>query len=316
MSLAGVRAAGGEDPRAAAVAHRRRGRAAAAGGRDDGPRCAGSARPRRGARCAARRYASALALVVARSGWSRSAGRCWSTPTRRSAAPADAPWLFVLLLPLLLAVVLAEIADGGMDAKAVALLGVLAAVGAALRPLGGGAAGFEPVFFLLVAGRAGVRARLRLRARPVTLFAAALLTGGVGPWLPFQMLARGLGRLLRRLPAAGQRAGAEIALLGGLRGRRRAALRRADEPLVLAVRHRAGQRDLLLAGAPVIENLGRSGVHAGDLAGLGHPARRSPTPCSSRSPAGRCCSPCAGRPGGRRSSAVPEFVPPDGTMSG
>ena len=50
---------------------------------------------------------------------------------------------------------LAEIADGGMDAKAVALLGVLAAVGAALRPLGGGVAGFEPVFFLLVlAGRA------------------------------------------------------------------------------------------------------------------------------------------------------------------
>ncbi len=49
---------------------------------------------------------------------------------------------------------LAEIADGGMDAKAVALLGVLAAVGAALRPLGGGVAGFEPVFFLLViAGR-------------------------------------------------------------------------------------------------------------------------------------------------------------------
>ena len=35
---------------------------------------------------------------------------------------SDAPWLFVLLLPLVLAVVLAEIADGGMDAKAVARL--------------------------------------------------------------------------------------------------------------------------------------------------------------------------------------------------
>lgn len=47
---------------------------------------------------------------------------------------ADAPWLFAALLPLLVAVVVATIADTGMDAKAVAMLGVLAAVGAALRP--------------------------------------------------------------------------------------------------------------------------------------------------------------------------------------
>ena len=33
---------------------------------------------------------------------------------------SDAPWLFVALLPLLLAIVIAEIADGGIDAKAVA----------------------------------------------------------------------------------------------------------------------------------------------------------------------------------------------------
>ena len=39
-----------------------------------------------------------------------------------------------------------------MDAKAVAMLGVLAAVGAALRPLGAGTAGLEPMFFLLILG--------------------------------------------------------------------------------------------------------------------------------------------------------------------
>ena len=55
--------------------------------------------------------------------------------------------VFVVLLPLLAAVVLAEISDGGLDAKAVAMLGVLAAVGAALRPLGAGTAGLEPMFF-------------------------------------------------------------------------------------------------------------------------------------------------------------------------
>ena len=40
----------------------------------------------------------------------------------------DAPMVFVLMLPLLAAVVLAELTSGGMDAKAVAMLGMLAAV--------------------------------------------------------------------------------------------------------------------------------------------------------------------------------------------
>jgi energy-coupling factor transport system substrate-specific component len=99
----------------------------------------------------------------------------------------DAPLLFALMLPLLMAVVLAELAEGGIDAKTIAMLGVLAAVGAALRPLGTGVAGLEPVFFLLIlAGRAfGPAFGFVLGA--TTLFASALVTAGVGPWLPFQM---------------------------------------------------------------------------------------------------------------------------------
>ncbi|MGH8894651.1 MAG: ECF transporter S component [Actinomycetes bacterium] len=140
---------------------------------------------------------------------------CWPLLVEPGAGldgSATAPWLFVALLPLLLAVVLAEIADGGMDVKSVAVLGVLAAVGAALRPLGGGAAGFEPVFFLLVlAGRALGRG-FGFVLGSVTLFASALLTAGVGPWLPFQMLAAGwVGFLAGCLPPA--RGRAEVALL-------------------------------------------------------------------------------------------------------
>ena len=44
-----------------------------------------------------------------------------------SAHTDDAPWVFAVVLPLLLVVVLAELADGGMDAKAIALLAVLTA---------------------------------------------------------------------------------------------------------------------------------------------------------------------------------------------
>lgn len=111
------------------------------------------------------------------------------TPGSGLAHGGDAPLVFAAILPLLMAVVLAQIAEGGLDVKAVAMLGVLAALGAALRPLGAGTAGVETVFFLLVlAGRVfGPGFGFVLGA--VTLFASALITGGVGPWLPFQMIA-------------------------------------------------------------------------------------------------------------------------------
>ncbi|MGW0605477.1 ECF transporter S component [Streptomyces sp. NPDC002640] len=103
----------------------------------------------------------------------------------------DAPWLFAALLLLLVAVTAATIAESGLGAKAVAMLGVLAAAGAALRPLGAGTAGLEPTFFLmLLAGRV-LGPGFGFVLGSVTLFASALLTGGVGPWLPFQMLSLG-----------------------------------------------------------------------------------------------------------------------------
>jgi energy-coupling factor transport system substrate-specific component len=169
---------------------------------------------------------------------------------------SDAPWLFVLLLPLVLAVVLAEIAEGGMDAKAVALLGVLASVGAALRPLGGGAAGFETVFFLLVLSGRVLGRGFGFVLGSVTLFASALLTAGVGPWLPFQMLAAGwVGFFAGCLPRA--RGWREIALLsayGGLAGLLYGALMNLWMwPFVTGL-----ESDISFqAGAPLTENLGR-----------------------------------------------------------
>ena len=98
-----------------------------------------------------------------------------------------APMVFAVLLPVLMTVVLLEITEGGLDPKAVAMLGVLAAVGAALRPLGAGTAGLETVFFLLVLAGRVFGAGFGFVLGATTLFASALITGGVGPWLPFQM---------------------------------------------------------------------------------------------------------------------------------
>ncbi len=133
------------------------------------------------------RSAAALALVttvgVIAFGWPLLAD-----PGSDLAHSGDAPLVFAVLLPLLLGVLLAEISEGGLDAKAVALLGVLAAVGAALRPFGGGITGFSPVLLLVILGGRVLGRGFGFLLGAVTLFASALLTGGVGPWLPFQML--------------------------------------------------------------------------------------------------------------------------------
>ncbi|MFC8359646.1 ECF transporter S component [Streptomyces griseorubiginosus] len=116
----------------------------------------------------------------------------------------DAPWLFAGLLVLLVAVVAASIAESGLGPKAVAMLGVLAATGAALRPVGAGTAGIEPMFFLMVLSGRVLGPGFGFVLGNVTMFASALLTGGVGPWMPFQMLAMGwftMGAGLLPVPA-------------------------------------------------------------------------------------------------------------------
>ncbi|WP_051717118.1 ECF transporter S component [Streptomyces megasporus] len=129
----------------------------------------------------------------------------------------DAPWLFALLMPLLLGVVMATVSDTGLGAKAVAMLGVLAAAGAALRPLGAGTAGLEPMFFLMVLSGRVLGPGFGFALGGLSMFASALLTGGVGPWLPFQMLTMGwvsMGAGL--LPGPHRLRGrAELAMLAG-----------------------------------------------------------------------------------------------------
>lgn len=161
------------------------------GGRVRDGRVAGERRPPEGRRVRPVRLGprSVVTLVlvsavgVAAFGWPLLAGPAFGT-----AHAADAPWLFGALLPLLVAVAVATIADAGLDAKAVAMLGVLAAVGAALRPLGAGTAGLEPMFFLMVLSGRVLGPGFGFVLGAVTMFASALLTGGVGPWMPFQML--------------------------------------------------------------------------------------------------------------------------------
>lgn len=103
---------------------------------------------------------------------------------------SDAPVILGALVIGLGAVLFVELGRGGLGPKAVALLGVLGAVMVALR-LPGFVAGFSAMFIIvLVAGNAfGPGFGFLLGA--VGTFASGLFIGGLGPWLPFQMVAVG-----------------------------------------------------------------------------------------------------------------------------
>jgi energy-coupling factor transport system substrate-specific component len=101
------------------------------------------------------------------------------------------PWLFALVMTLVLAITFSEFIHARIDAKAIALLGILAAIITALRPLGAGLAGIEPIWVILILGGRALGPAFGFVLGTVSLAASAIITGGVGPWLPFQMIAAG-----------------------------------------------------------------------------------------------------------------------------
>lgn len=110
----------------------------------------------------------------------------------------------VVALAVLL-VGLGAVGGSDLDAKGVALLAVLAALNGALRLLPN-FQGASPIFFLLIVGGFVFGARFGFLLGALSLFVSAIVTGGFGPWLPYQMLGAAwvgasaglLGHTLRR----------------------------------------------------------------------------------------------------------------------
>lgn len=102
-----------------------------------------------------------------------------------------APFVLSLLVFLCLVVLLLEVQQDGISTRLVALLGVLVALNTVLRfaevavP---GPGGFSPIFFLIITTGYVFGARFGFLMGALTLFVSSLVTGGVGPWLPYQML--------------------------------------------------------------------------------------------------------------------------------
>ena len=106
----------------------------------------------------------------------------------------DAALVLTVLVLLCFAVLLLEVQSQVVNTKTVALLGVLVAINATLRlidnvlPIPGG---FSPIFVLITLTGYVYGGRLGFLLGALTLLVSALLTGGVGPWLPYQMFTAG-----------------------------------------------------------------------------------------------------------------------------
>lgn len=105
---------------------------------------------------------------------------------------AVAQIVFMILMPALIVLILAEYNSGGIDSKHLAVLAVLTALNSVIRMLGAGIAGIETVFFLIVISAYVFRSSFGFALGALSLLVSGLITGGIGPWLPFQMMAAGL----------------------------------------------------------------------------------------------------------------------------
>jgi len=103
---------------------------------------------------------------------------------------ADAPWLLALLAPMLILVAISEAGREKLGSRSIALLGALTACAAILR-LPFSFAGANLFFFLPIAFGFVFGSSLGFLLGSLAMAASAVITGGIGPWLPFQMWAAG-----------------------------------------------------------------------------------------------------------------------------
>ncbi|MFN3336727.1 MAG: ECF transporter S component [Thermomicrobium sp.] len=102
--------------------------------------------------------------------------------------------LFALLAIASLVVLITQLTDERFvqteHSRAVALLAVLVAIDSVLRFIPS-LIGASPIFLLIIASGYVFGTRFGFLMGSLTLMISAALTGGIGPWLPFQMLSAG-----------------------------------------------------------------------------------------------------------------------------
>jgi energy-coupling factor transport system substrate-specific component len=138
-----------------------------------------------------------------------------TSPTRTwgLAHSQDAPLVTLSLTVFCVVIVVANLTSQQMSARTVAVLGVFTAVNAALRAVPG-PAGFSAIFFLIGLCGYVYGATFGFLLGVLSLLVSALMGGGVGPWLPYQMFASGwMGMTSGWLPDLRRTKAAEVVML-------------------------------------------------------------------------------------------------------
>lgn len=135
-------------------------------------------------------------------------------PATPESAQSAVPLVALALVPAVIVAVSLAVDGSLRSSRAVALLGVLAAVGSIIRISTVGIAGVETIFIVLILAGRVLGARFGFLLGLITVAVSSLVMGSIGPWTPFQMFACawvGAGAAL--LPKKNLRGWAEIALL-------------------------------------------------------------------------------------------------------
>lgn len=106
----------------------------------------------------------------------------------------DAPLMLTFLVGVCFTALLLEVQGQSINAKLAALLGVLVSINAILRFVEvavPGPGGVSPIFFLIILTGYVYGGRFGFLMGTLTLLVSAIITGGMGPWLPYQMFTAG-----------------------------------------------------------------------------------------------------------------------------
>ena len=99
-----------------------------------------------------------------------------------------------------------EVFSRRLDSRRLALLAAIAAVDSALRlALVSGIGGFSPMFLLILCAGYALGAEFGFLCGATTLLVSAIATAGIGPWLPYEMVAAGWVGAAAGLAGSGRR---------------------------------------------------------------------------------------------------------------
>jgi energy-coupling factor transport system substrate-specific component len=112
-----------------------------------------------------------------------------------------APILAAIVVPAMLALAINDIVTTSFNTKRIAVVAILTAVAIAVRPLGAGVAGIEPVWIVIIIAGYALGSADGFVIGSAAIATSSLITGSVGPWLPYQMvLAAWIGLFAGLLP--------------------------------------------------------------------------------------------------------------------